>query len=90
MKITTKQISKPAGKLKAGDILYIPIKLYHYQDGKSKEMLTAGYYLVVVDGLINLKDYTFTKAAALWVTETDGGVKIYPESDYELVIKETK
>lgn len=85
MKITTKQVDD---KLKAGEILYMPTNLYHYQDGKTKEMLKAGYYLVVVDGLINLKDYTFTKAAALWITETDGSVKIYSESDYELVLKD--
>lgn len=87
MKITTKQVSKPDGKLKAGEILYITTNLYHYQDGKAKEMLKAGYYLVVIDGLINLKNYSFIKAAA-WITETDDGVKIYPESDYELVLKD--
>lgn len=85
MKITAKQID---GKLKAGEILYMPTNLYHYQDGKTKEMLKAGYYLVVVDGLINLKDYTFTKAVALCITETDGSVKVYSENDYELVLKD--
>lgn len=87
MKITTKQVSKPDGKLKAGEILYITTNLYHYQDGKAKEMIRAGYYLVVVDGLINLKNYSFIKAAG-WITETDDGVKIYPENDYELVLKD--
>lgn len=90
MKITTKQNNKPDGELKKGEILYIPTNLYHYQDGKAKDMIKAGYYLVVLDGLINLKDYTFIKAAATWITETDGGVKIYTESDYELVLEEIK
>lgn len=85
MKITTKQVDD---KLKAGEILYISTNLYHYQDGKAKEMIRAGYYLVVLDGLINLKNYSFIKAAAAWITETDDGVKIYPENDYELVLKD--
>lgn len=81
MNMEKSQTKKPKIKLQKGDIIYLAKGLTYNRN----ETLAEGYYLVVADGLLSLKQYTHKKINQLRLDKKDD-IKIYTKYDYKVIL----